>query len=91
VEAEYIRVMDVGGTFGCKVRLAGHKMALIRVVVDVYTDGIESVRSGELGDKVDTDMFPGRSWRFVRLERRVRMLCGLVALALVASEDVLLH
>jgi hypothetical protein len=29
VEAEYIGVMDVSGTFGCKVRLAGHEMALI--------------------------------------------------------------
>jgi hypothetical protein len=91
VEAEYIGVVDVGGTFGCKVRLAGHEVALIRVVVDVYADGIESVRSGKLGDEVDTDVFPGHSWRFVRLERGVRMLCGLVALALVASEDVLLH
>jgi hypothetical protein len=83
--------MDVGGTFGCKVRLAGHKVALIRVVVDVYADGIESVRSGKLGDKVDTDVFPGRSWRSVRLECSVRMLCGLIALALVTSEDVFLH
>jgi hypothetical protein len=91
VEAEYIGVMDVGGTFGCKVKLAGHEVALIQVVVDVDTDGIEAVRSGELGDKVDTDMFPRRSWHFVRLERRVWMLCGFVPLALVASEDVLLH
>jgi hypothetical protein len=50
VEAEYIGVVDVGGTFGCKIRLAEHEVALIRVVVDVYTDGIESVRSGKLGD-----------------------------------------
>jgi hypothetical protein len=64
---------------------------LIRVMVDVYADGIESVRSGKLGDKVNTDMFPGRGWRFVRLEHGVRMLCGLVALALVTSEDILLH
>jgi hypothetical protein len=91
VEAEYIGVMDVSGIFGCKVRLAEHEVALIRVMVDVYADGIESVRSGKLGNKVDTDMFPGCSWRFVRLERGVRMLCGLVALALVASEDILFH
>jgi hypothetical protein len=50
VEAEYIRVVDVSGTLGCKVRLARHEVALIRVVVDVYTDGIESVWSRELGD-----------------------------------------
>jgi hypothetical protein len=50
VETEYIGVVDVRGTFGCKVRLAGHEVALIRVVVDVYADGIESVRSGKLGD-----------------------------------------
>jgi hypothetical protein len=91
MEAEYIGVMDVGGTFGCKVRLAGHEVALIRVVIDVYADGIEAVRSGKLGDEVDTDVFPGRSWCFMRLERGVWMLCGLVALALVASEDILLH
>jgi hypothetical protein len=91
VEAEYVGVMDVGGTFGRKVRLAGHEVALIRIVVDVYVDRVESVRSGKLGDEVDTDVFPGRSWHFVRLESGVRMLCGLVALALVASEDVLLH
>jgi hypothetical protein len=50
VEAEYIVVVNVGGTFGCKVRLAGHEVALIRVVVDVYADGIKAVRSRELGD-----------------------------------------
>jgi hypothetical protein len=50
VEAEYVGVVDVGGTFGCKVRLAGHEVALIRVVVNVYTDGIEAIQSRELGD-----------------------------------------
>jgi hypothetical protein len=29
MKAEYIRVVDVSGTFGCKVRLAGHEVALI--------------------------------------------------------------
>jgi hypothetical protein len=43
VEAEYVGVVDIGSTFGCKVRLAGHKMALIRVVVNVDTDEIEAV------------------------------------------------
>jgi hypothetical protein len=47
---EYIEVMDISGTLGCKVRLAGHKVALIRVVIDVNTDGIETVQSGKLGD-----------------------------------------
>jgi hypothetical protein len=61
MEAEYVGVMDVGGTLGCKVRLAGHEVALIQVMVDVYADGVESVRPGKLDDKVDTDMFPGRS------------------------------
>jgi hypothetical protein len=50
VEAEYIGVMNVGGTFDCKVGLAGHKVALIRVVVDVYADRIEAIRSGKLSD-----------------------------------------
>jgi hypothetical protein len=50
VKAEYVRVVDVGGTFGCKVRLTGHKVTLIRIVIDVNTDGIEAIRSGELGD-----------------------------------------
>jgi hypothetical protein len=50
VEAEYVRVVDIGCPFGCKVRLAGYEVTLIRVVIDVYTDGIKSVRSGKLGD-----------------------------------------
>jgi hypothetical protein len=91
MEAEYVGVMDVRGTLGCKVRLAGHEVALVRIVFNVDTDGIVSVRSGKLGDEVYTDMFPGRGWHFVRLERRVRVLCRLVALAVVAAEDVLLH
>jgi hypothetical protein len=50
VEAEYIEVMDIGGTLGCKVRLAGHKVALIQVVVNIYTDRIKAIQSRELGD-----------------------------------------
>jgi hypothetical protein len=29
VEAEYVGVVDVSGIFSCKIRLAGHKVALI--------------------------------------------------------------
>jgi hypothetical protein len=43
MKAEYIGVVDVSGTLGCKIRLAGHKVALIQVVVDVYTNGIKAV------------------------------------------------
>jgi hypothetical protein len=43
VEPEYVGVVDVSSTLGCKVRLAGHEVALIRVVVNVYADRIESV------------------------------------------------
>jgi hypothetical protein len=43
MKAEYIRVVDVSGTFGCKVRLTGHQMALIRVMIDIYTDGIKAI------------------------------------------------
>jgi hypothetical protein len=50
VEAEYIRVVDVNGTLGCKTRLAGHEVTLIQIVIDVDIDGIEAVRSGKLGD-----------------------------------------
>jgi hypothetical protein len=46
MKVEYIGVVDVGGTFGYKVRLAGHEVALIRVVVDVNADGVEAIRSG---------------------------------------------
>jgi hypothetical protein len=60
-------------------------------VVNVDTDEIEAVRSRKLSDKVDTNVFPERSWCFVRLECSIWMLCGLVALALIASENVLLH
>jgi hypothetical protein len=37
MEAKYIGVMEISSTFGCKVRLAGYKVALIQVVVDVDT------------------------------------------------------
>jgi hypothetical protein len=50
VKAEYVRVVDVSGTLGYKIRLAGYKVALIRVVVDVNADGIETVQSGKLSD-----------------------------------------
>jgi hypothetical protein len=43
IEAEYIGVVDVGDTFGCKVRLAGYEVALIRVVIDVDADGVKAV------------------------------------------------
>jgi hypothetical protein len=91
VEAEYIGVVDVCGTFGCKVRLAGHEVALIQIVIDINADGVKAIQSGELDDKVYTDIFLWRSWHFVRLKRGIQILCGLVALALVASEDVLFY
>jgi hypothetical protein len=50
VKVEYVGVVDVCGTLGCKIGLAGHEVALIRIVVDVYTDRIEAVRSGKLGN-----------------------------------------
>jgi hypothetical protein len=50
VEVEHIGVVDVSGTLSCKVRLAGHEVALIWVVVDIYADGIKAVRSGKLCD-----------------------------------------
>jgi hypothetical protein len=50
VEAEYVEVVDVRGTFDCKIGFAGHEVALIQVVVDIYTDRIEAVRFGKLGD-----------------------------------------
>jgi hypothetical protein len=50
MKAEYVGVVDVSGTLGRKVGLAGHEVALIQVVVDVYADGIESVRSRELSN-----------------------------------------
>jgi hypothetical protein len=43
MKTEYIGVMDVGGTLGCKIRLAGYKVALIQVVIDVDTDGVKAV------------------------------------------------
>jgi hypothetical protein len=91
MKAEHVGVMDVSGTFGCKIRLAGHKVALIQVVIDVNADGVEVVRSGKLDDEVNTDIFPECSWHFVRLKCGVWVLCRLVTLALIASENVLLH
>jgi hypothetical protein len=43
VQAEYIGVVDVGGTLDGKVRLAGYEVALIQVVVDVDADGVKSI------------------------------------------------
>jgi hypothetical protein len=50
MKLEYIRVMDISGTLGYKVRLAGHEVALIQIVVNIDTDEIEAVRSRKLGD-----------------------------------------
>jgi hypothetical protein len=50
VKAEYIRVVGISSTLGCKVRLAGHKVVLIQVVVNINADGIKAVRPGKLGD-----------------------------------------
>jgi hypothetical protein len=50
VEAEYVRAVNIGGTLGCKVRLAGYEVALIQIVIDVNADGIKSVQSGKLGN-----------------------------------------
>jgi hypothetical protein len=50
MEAENVGVIDVRGTLGYKVRLAGHEVALIQIVVNVDTDGVKAIQSGELGD-----------------------------------------
>jgi hypothetical protein len=50
MKTEYIGVVDVRGTLGCKVRLAGYKVALIQVVINVDIDGVEAIQSGKLGD-----------------------------------------
>jgi hypothetical protein len=91
MKAEYIGVMKVSGTFSRTVKLAGYKVALIQVVVNINADGIKAVQSKKLSDQIDTNMFLGCSWHFVRLEHGVWMLCRLVVLALIASKDVLLH
>jgi hypothetical protein len=49
VEAEYIEVVDVSST-SCKIRLAGHEVALVQVMIDVDANGIKAVQSGKLGD-----------------------------------------
>jgi hypothetical protein len=43
MKMEYVGVVDISGTFGCKVRLAGYKVALIRIVVDVDADRVEAI------------------------------------------------
>jgi hypothetical protein len=50
MKAEYVGVVDVSGTLGRKVRLAGHEVALIQVVVNVDTDRIKAIRSEKLSD-----------------------------------------
>jgi hypothetical protein len=43
VKAEYVGVVDVRGIFGSKVRLTGHEVALIQIVVDINADGVKAV------------------------------------------------
>jgi hypothetical protein len=50
MKTEYIGVMDVSGTLGCKIGLAGHKVILIQVMVDVDTDGVKAIQSRKLND-----------------------------------------
>jgi hypothetical protein len=40
MKTEYVGVMDVSNTLGCKIRLAEHKVALIQIVININTDGI---------------------------------------------------
>lgn len=63
VEAEYIGVVEVSSTFSGECRFARDEVSLIRVVVDIDADGIEALRSGELGDKIDSDVIPGSGRR----------------------------
>jgi hypothetical protein len=43
MKVEYVGVIDVSSTLGCKIRLAGHKVALIQVIIDVDTDRIKAI------------------------------------------------
>jgi hypothetical protein len=43
MKAEYIEIIDVGGILSCKIRLAGHKVALIQVVIDIDANEIEAI------------------------------------------------
>jgi hypothetical protein len=50
MKAEHIGVIDISGTFSYKIRLAGHKVALIQVVINVDANGIEAIQSRKLSD-----------------------------------------
>lgn len=43
MEAEYVGVMEVSSTFGCECRLAQDEVSLIRVVINIDTDGIKAL------------------------------------------------
>ena len=90
METEDVRVVDVAHA-GCgDRRIDGHKMALIRVVVDVDCNGVLLGLgvAWELRDEIHTDMFPRSRGDFLRLESRLRIWGGLVPLTLVAAEHV---
>jgi hypothetical protein len=71
MKVEYVGVIDISGTLGCKVKLAEYEVALIQVVINVDIDGIEAIQSWKLDDQVNADVFPGCSWCFMRLKHGI--------------------
>lgn len=63
VEAEYVGVVEVSSTFSRKYRIGRDEVSLIQVVINIDADRIEALRSGELGDGIDSNVIPGSGWR----------------------------
>ena len=69
VETEDVGIVDVGHAFGGDCGVNGHEMALIRVVVHIDSDGVfAGLRvARQLGDEIDSNVFPGAVRYFVGL------------------------
>ena len=89
MKLEDVLVVEFGSAFSGQIGLAGDEVYLIRVVVDVDADRIETVGERKLHDYIHADMFPGPGGDFVQLEDSTRILCRFVALAGFAAEHIL--
>lgn len=60
-------------------------------MIDIDADGIKALKSGKLSDEINSDMILGSGWHSLWLQSSIWVLCRLVALALVATEYILLY
>jgi hypothetical protein len=91
VKMEDIPIMKIGSALGCQVGLARDKVSLIKVVIHVDHNGVKVVRGGQLRNKIDANMLPRSSRDFLRLQDSFGVLCRLIALALLTTQDIFVY